>query len=389
MLRSFHIENFKSLSDFTMSDMGQFICLIGMNGAGKTAVIQAIDFVAHLAMGTVENWLKERDWTSHDLVSQLLVSPHINFRLEFGQEGLFVWEGCYDVNLGQCISEELRVKGASHPIFQMKDESLHLWRRDPSNPVVELYNFSLKGSILAVFGPTLSEYPAAQQALQTLQNTKSLELLAPSRMKRPSRISEDIGVNGETLAGFLHQLTAEQKEVINTDIRRIYPDIINVVTQSNPSGWAQLWALEAFGSGIKEPSRTLHTNAQHLNDGLLRVLLIIAQTKTNGQLLLFDEIDNGFNPEKIGQLVNYLLNAKQQIMVTTHNPLILNFLPDDKARESVFFLYRNRYGATKATRFFEIPEVAEKLEVLGPGEAFLDTSLEELVGCIEAREVVA
>lgn len=387
MLRSFHIENFKSLTDFTMSDMGQFVCLIGMNGAGKTAVLQAIDFLAHLVLGTLDNWLKERNWARSDLTSKLRDTPVISFRLEFGDGQRFAWEGSYNASSGECVWEQLGTLGADHPIFQLKDETLFLWRRDSKIPQVELRDFTLNSSILAVFGPTLSEHPAAHQILQFMGKTKSLELLAPSRMKLPSRVAKDVGAGGETLTGFLHDLTPAQKAAVDADIRRFYPQIARVETQANASGWAELSASERFGNGSEASSTTLQTNAQHLNDGLLRVLTVVAQTKTAYQFLLFDEIDNGINPEKVGQLVKYLLDAKQQIVVTTHNPLILNYLPDEKAKESVFFLYRNRYGATKATRFFEIPEVAQKLEVLGPGEAFLDTSLEELVECIEKREV--
>ena len=104
----------------------------------------------------------------------------------------------------------------------------------------------------------------------------------------------------------------------------------------------------------------------------------MAQVQTEHQFLLFDEIENGINPELAGTLVHYLLEAKQQIMVTTHNPVILNFLPDERAKESVYFLYRTPKGDTKATRFFDLPVTAQKLDVLGPGEVFLDTSLTEL-----------
>ena len=56
---------------------------------------------------------------------------------------------------------------------------------------------------------------------------------------------------------------------------------------------------------------------------MLRLLTILAQTQTLHSFLLFDEIENGVNPELVEKLVNVLLNARQQVLVTTHSPMIL------------------------------------------------------------------
>lgn len=92
-----------------------------------------------------------------------------------------------------------------------------------------------------------------------------------------------------------------------------------------------------------DPDRLIQeflTEARHINDGMLRLLTILAQTQTSHSFLLFDEIENGVNPELVERLVNVLLNAPQQVLVTTHSPMILNYLPDNVARESVMFIYR-------------------------------------------------
>ncbi len=85
------------------------------------------------------------------------------------------------------------------------------------------------------------------------------------------------------------------------------------------------------------------------------------------------------NPERIGKLVELLLEAKQQIMVTTHNPLILNFLTDDVAKKAVILLYRTPEGFTRSVRYFDLPIPEKKLSVLGPGEVFIDTYLEDVI----------
>ena len=70
--------------------------------------------------------------------------------------------------------------------------------------------------------------------------------------------------------------------------------------------------------------------------------------------------------------------------MTTHSPLLLNYLPDAVAQEAVQFLYKTPAGATRCQQFFKIPRIADKLRAMGPGDAFVDTDLKLLTQeCIE------
>ena len=104
-------------------------------------------------------------------------------------------------------------------------------------------------------------------------------------------------------------------------------------------------------------------------------------------LLLLDELENGINQEIVETLVDTLLQSPQQLLVTTHSPLLLNYLPDDVAREAVQFLYKTPQGETRRRSFFSIPRMAAKLEAMGPGDAFVDTDLRVLAQeCMEMDE---
>lgn len=111
--------------------------------------------------------------------------------------------------------------------------------------------------------------------------------------------------------------------------------------------------------------------------GTLRLLLILSQRYADTRCLFFDEVENGINQELMAPLLKELLDfGGKQIVVATHSALLLNYLPEETARASVFFLYRDKQGYTRATRLFE--EIGEKLDILGPGEAMGDTDLVEL-----------
>ncbi len=132
------------------------------------------------------------------------------------------------------------------------------------------------------------------------------------------------------------------------------------------------------------PARCALTPARHVNDGLLRLLAVLSQLASDEHFLLFDEIENGINPELVEFLVDALVESEHQVMVTTHSPVILNYLEDEVAKQGVIYLYKNAKGATQSIRLFEIPSLAEKLQFMGPGEAFIDTQLTELATEIQS-----
>ena len=134
------------------------------------------------------------------------------------------------------------------------------------------------------------------------------------------------------------------------------------------SGWKQLEVRELYGN------KKLITEARHINDGMLRLTAILAELGSDHRFLLLDEIENGVNPEIVEFVVNLLTSTPKQVLVTTHSPMILNYLDDDVARSAVVYLYKTSEGFTKAIPFFSIPSLAKKLEVMGPGEAFVDTN---------------
>jgi len=115
------------------------------------------------------------------------------------------------------------------------------------------------------------------------------------------------------------------------------------------------------------------------------MLAILSQTLASGTLLLFDEIENGINPALMEKLVRCLLESDRQILVTTHNPIVLNFLPEEAAKESVFLIYK-QHGKTLALPFFQCPETLAKLDLLGPGEVYLDTDVRELTESLLSEE---
>jgi len=367
MINEIQIDNFKSLSGFRMK-LDKFNCLVGLNGSGKSTILQAMDFLARLVYGRMDEWLAERHWDKADLNCKLTRKQNISFEISVDLEeykGL-LWKGEFNRQKLYCSSESISVGG--HVYLKVADGKFAI-NGDASSPVA----FDYQGSILsALKEKELSD--VLKLFRHNIVSLKSMDLLSPHLLRQRARASEkELGLGGEKLSAFLHELNAEKRQQLESYLQQYYPQFSRYQTSSLKSGWKKLSVQEQFGSQIIE------TEARHVNDGMLRILAVLAQTLADHSFLLFDEIEDGINPELIEQLVTQLVNAPQQILVTTHSPMILNYLEDDVAVNGVQLIYKNRQGFTRAKPFFMIPSMAEKLKVMGPGEVFVDTELAKLV----------
>lgn len=377
------ISNFKSLVDFEI-DLAKFNCLIGLNGSGKSTVLQAIDFLAQLIRGDMKGWLRKRRWRPEELTSQLLNSNRIGFSVEFDEFDLqvnirekLIWSGQYDIVEQYCIVERFETENR---FVAVEDNELK-WPEGDLDPEFKLSPnpvpqskivWKYQGSVFSSFTPAYPRWAFGikSQLDYYFKSLRSLEMLSPNLLRRRSeRAPYEIGLGGEGFSLYLSMLGPEKRSRILDRLQQIYPRIMAIETESLPSGRGRVKIRENFGS------EGFVTQAHHVNDGLLRMTALFALLEGRYQFLLFDEIENGINPELVKFVIETLTQAQQQILVTTHSPVILNFLEDDMARQSVIYLDKRENGTTRATPFFKIPSVDRKLSVMGPGEAFVDTDL--------------
>ena len=238
----------------------------------------------------------------------------------------------------------------------------------PKFPIV----FEYQGSIMSQLRDTQIN-KALLELKSSISQIRSLDLLSPELLRSRTKESDGkLGLGGEKLSAFIHESGKEGKITLMNKLKKVYSQLDSIDTKSLRLGWKQLEITEHYGK------QKLKTAARHMNDGMLRLMAVLAQLESGSDFLLFDEIENGINPELIEYLIDQLVNANNQIMVTTHSPMILNFMEDADAKKGVVYLYKTDQGFTKAIRLFDIPSMAKKLEFMGPGEAFIDTDLTHL-----------
>lgn len=391
MIKSIWIDNFKSLVDFEL-DFAKFNCLVGLNGSGKSTVLQALDFVSQQMLGELDDWLKRRHWESVDLNSKLTKKSNIDFKVVLHNKtwGEIIWSGSFNRKSLNCTQERVECNGIN--FLKVEDGYCHITK------ILGIPNdlFDADGKPRKASGdrfPIIFEYQGSiisqlkdnqiNQVLLALKSAifriESLDMLSPELLRSRTKIAEGkLGLGGEKLSAFIHESGKQGQEKLRELLTKVYGQLKSVETRSLRSGWKQLEIVEQFGE------HKMKSTARHVNDGMLRLMAILTQLDINNELLLFDEIENGINPELIEFLIDHLVNANAQVLVTTHSPMILNYLEDDIAKQGVIYLYKNSQGMTRSVKLFDIPSMAKKLQFMGPGEAFVDTDLTRLYQEVEA-----
>ena len=375
MITRIRVKNFKSLADFDLP-LKMFTCLIGLNGAGKTTVLQVLDFIGHLACG-ITNF---RNWNKSDIITNGSGMRTITLKVDFLiNEETVIWEAKYNVDKQRFTEEQIYhydydAKWSLNTYLQLKENKLSYdGMQQPGTKDISDYNY--KGSVLSAFK---FDDPVICAVKDELQALKSLELLSPNILRQTSQPIDNLGIGGEGLVGFLSRLNEDDAKSLAVTLRDFYPQVDKFEIKKKKFGWKDLLIREA---ALKAP-----VTAEHINDGYLRILAMLSQKYSKAGFLLFDEIENGINQELIDKLLVQLQNFNgKQVMVTTHSALVLNYLDDTVAKDSVVLLYKDTKGFTKAVKFFEIPEIAKQMDFMAPGQIMSQTNLIELSEKLKAQ----
>jgi len=122
-------------------------------------------------------------------------------------------------------------------------------------------------------------------------------------------------------------------------------------------------------------------NSKDLSDGFLRIitLLSLLELKNKNGIFLIDEIENGLNPHLVGNLVNQLLLLTQkfntQIIITTHNHIFVNYVPEDY----IVFMWKNDVGKVFSKQLFKNPELKKQLQYLNTGDIWVNLEKSEIM----------
>jgi predicted ATPase len=395
MLTKIIAKNWKSLEAAELN-IDAITVLIGSNASGKSNVLDAFLFLQRTASGVLLTSALQGDGSISAMRGGLdcvARKPGNRFSLSTTIKGdedttEFDYKIECEVGGGQC---ELRSEQLIRRKFRLSPKGkrhknpsiVQLFRTDsvdPDSPTItaRLYNgkqgsprqlsrascvlFQLTGQKLT------SDIQHGVRAIVDAHQAIFILDPIPSHMRAYTAFSERLLPDAANIAGVLAALPPTQKDEVEKTLTRYgskLPERDIVRVYSEPVGKFNSDAMLYCEEGFSETQMLL--DARGMSDGTLRFLAILMAllTRPENSLLVVEEVDNGLHPSRSNLLLHMLRTVgeerKVDVMVTTHNPALL----DAMGTEMVPFItvaHRNREsGATELTLLEDIEDLPRLL----------------------------
>ena len=385
MLTKVTIENFRSFKDATLV-LQPLTVVIGANASGKSNAIEALRLLAWIAQGNrldsdpfTTNGYRRLRGGPHQLPHR--GETHFSFVCETTHPD---WD-TYTITLAS-LEDTLRITaeelGSSHsepPLFETrfweertaKELRTQIKGARPTEKPLEA-SFTDQVAVLVQSQnlPRLHDRPGNVPEVRAVAAQYEAWLSEfvfldahPAAMRGYSRKSaSQLAGDGSNLSGVLYNLcrNARTKAEI-LDLVSILPEqaISDIDFIETPRDEVMVQLTEAFGSVRLETDVTL------LSDGTLRVLAVAAAVLSapKGGLVVVEELDAGVHPSRARALLSRLIAVSARrgvrILTTSHDPALLDAVPDDALGGVVLCLRDPDSGASDLLRLAEIPRYPE------------------------------
>jgi predicted ATPase len=381
MLERIHVENYKCLREVTV-DLGDFTILIGPNDSGKSSFLEVIRLFGRLVREPYST-IFGGNRSLANLVWRKDAGRNIVWKVEAtAAEHRFVYHLELPVD-----------RRPPRESLDFDGKKLFWTEEAPVAQTRHMQNF-VPGTLLVVH--STSQGPNAQpaqpgttflpQRIQQSQQpysaiaealTSSLEyrfeldkLSAPS-IPQPGNVLDPSGSN---LAAVLDVLQNSPDRSAFVAIQKSLHDAIHTLSGFVLPPAAQhtgAKTLEFVLSGDEQPPVTIPAALASSGALLLTAYLTLAHTQTTG-LLLLEEPENGLHPFRLQMVVDLLRrmsrgevgNRKRQIVLTTHNPLLLNYASPEEVRVFV----RHPEEGTRVFPMTKVPDIDRLLKEFALGE---------------------
>lgn len=396
---SITIKNFKSYKDATLP-LSPLTLLIGANASGKSNAIEAFRFLSWVAGGerlsTLKNRVNDSDKVVRGSIKDLAFNDSELFAFIFQIEKDVEYEGIFNVSANniELISEVLRShKNKVFIVKVLEDNSLVNLSKFHTIEINEKISDDFKDSKNLLMNYAFAADTAAYRNNDTgtsefmmvdshIELINQLEVpenaawtsfitirnfltqsyfydLIPNSMRNNSVSDDNLRPDGSNLAGVLHHLCKKQnKKPQLLDIIKSLPeqDITDINLYEDHRGRIEFALVESFGGVSVERTMDL------LSDGTLKVLGIAAALLSvpKGSTVAIEEIDNSIHPTRAHQILSlmrqYAEKRNLNLLLSTHNPALMDALPDE-ALADVVFCYRDpKEGDSKLVRLGDLDD---------------------------------
>jgi predicted ATPase len=386
MLERIHIENYKCLRDVTV-ELGDFTILIGPNDSGKSSFLEVVQTLGKLVRQNYAD-LFGGDRSPANLVWRKDAGRHIVMEAAGASAGhRFVYRLEIPVDQ-QPPRESLEWDGKK--LFWPEEMSAGNDQRpfgyNPDFRAIALATAQGKQTLYIQAGSVyLQQFIQQRQTNSTAVAealTSSLEYqfdlseLPKPSVPKPGIVLEASGANLAAVLDVMQNSPDRSAfEALQRSLHEAAPTLRGIVlppaTQKASTKEAGAKALEFILSGNGQPPVTIPASLASAGALLLTAFLTLAYTQTP-ELLLFEEPENGLHPYRLQWVLDILRkmnrgeigNRKRQIILTTHNPLLLNYASPEEVRVFV----RHPEEGTKVIPMTKIPDIDRLLKEFALGE---------------------
>jgi AAA15 family ATPase/GTPase len=398
MIKSVHIKNFKSVVNLPL-ELGKFNVFIGENGCGKSNILEAIAFGAAASADKLDyEFLGSRGIRIPNpefMYSAFVENPSKEIEIDFITDKNKIFDK-YEYKLVNDNNNKKKWINVNKEIFGLKSrefiESL-IFEGDkefnqtksksitmkitPSPKVVNDFKKSFE-NLTKLHNKEFDDkdffrFMYSQFLTDKYSNDSISDFIVFSPEQSSLRKFEEttqiypLGIKGEGLFQYLKEISLDKKST------KVLDDIKQNLALLD---WYQDFELpnkllkNEYALKIKD--KFLHENIQYFdqrstNEGFLYLLFYstLFISKLTPSFFAIDNIDTSFNPKLCVQLVKNLATLtkknNKQVILTTHNPAILDGLNLKDDNQRLFVIRRNDEGHTTAKRILYKSERKLKL----------------------------
>jgi energy-coupling factor transporter ATP-binding protein EcfA2 len=356
-LTNIKVERFKSLYDVDIP-LGQVNVFVGANGAGKSNLLEAFGVIGAAAAGRVDDQALLRRGVRPG-VPRIYKSafpsakkdPSIRITLSMGESSYFIG-----------IANQGNVP---QPFWYFQTEKL-------IDNGVTIASRGPRTGKAKVHGDTIHDERSASLAMQARANLKTTQVtreflanlddyaifapvtpvlrgIAPDTAPRAP-----VGLFGGALPEAVESLSADPKKRLREQALNLIewaedfsvgPPSKNFIASSVPTMRRVILFRDAY---MRKADQTL--SGYDASEGALYVLymLCLAMHPQAPRIFAVDNFDQALNPAAARQLTRVfceqVLRHERQVLLTTHNPLVLDGLPLDDDRVRLFKVERGDNG---------------------------------------------
>lgn len=416
MLTAITLENFKSYRVGRLL-LAPLTVLIGANASGKSNAIEAMRLLAWLAQGqrlsaiqyAVQNGDRVVRGTLEDLAYERGEAFSLGVEIDAKEWNRLVMTLSRRSDGLHIAAETLTHEGANVPLYALDQASTgrgtdvgvayNNFARGGKKPHVTCSDqaaiftqLTSPATFEAGHGESRKRIPPACKQLETWLSEMLFLDPVPARMRDyafPSEIA--LQGDGRNLSAVLYNLWGSDGEADQEPFRSQRQAILDFIQSLpeqdiaglsflvEPRGGVMVKLTETFGGAKRDYDASL------LSDGTLRVLSIAAAmlAAPESSLVVIEEIDNGVHPSRARLLLTNIRSIAERrglrVLLSTHNPALLDALPDS-ALPDVVFCYRNpKDGSSCLARLQDLADYPELISQDSLGGLVTSGAIERFV----------